>query len=92
MQKKSLFSVALIASAAALLLGTVQPSYAADATAQSGSVANSGAQAVTGPTIINTAAPQPTHTTTTVDGTQTIKNVPSAYAPALTTTDRKSVV
>ena len=86
MQKKSLFSVALIASAAALLLGTVQPSYAADVTAQSGSVANSGAQAVTGPTIINTAAPQPTHTTTTVDGTQTIKNVPSAYAPALTTT------
>ncbi len=89
MQKKSFFSTfsVVLISAAALLLGVAEPTFA-DTTAQSGSqsLSSSGAQAVTGPTVINTAAPQPTHTTTTVDGTQTIKNVPSVYAPALTTT------
>lgn len=32
------------------------------------------------------SSPIPTHTTATVEGTQTLKNVPAVYAPSLTTT------
>lgn len=89
---KHILSIVVI-SAAALMLGVVKPASAQESQAVSGSASQaqsaSGAVASTGSnegvTLTNTFN-SPAEVSTRASGTTTVKNVPTVYAPALTTT------